>query len=541
MVSIYLNSLTPAGRKDLIVKLFDSQNGRCFICERVIDLDLQGTNLDIDHIEPLRAQGKDNLDNLALTHASCNRSKQASDLRVARVLATFDSLRDEVALENRGPSLSDLLHKYGGAQFDLPIKREGGSLRYSLPDIGLNDILSVPIYTDELSGVEYAFVKLPLAYVHHDDQINPRPIGRSLLGLVEEFHRKRPQLHVALGWTTLNGDRRGRIKVFDGQHKAAAQVLLGVKELPVRVFFNPDVDTFITTNMNAGTTLRQVAFDKSVQRHLGSALYSDRIDRFRTDHNLVADDESFSEKDLVDHFRGEWREIKRYVLDAVRDAITHDPANQLKGYIEYGGKETGRPLSYSTIEKTFYSQFIFSGLLSTPIGHHVEIGENPRLLEKEQILRLMNLIADIMYVDRFDPAVGTYKIESKVQKGEPIPDDHLRALRLSREEVIYNYLRLVGQIVQNYFINNGKPVDPTRLFQNRFPDPLWTNIANFLKNLTQLPAWVNHELGVSAFGAKQNYDYWWSVVTTGKSPQGQQILGQELNLLAMIQSVGAQG
>jgi hypothetical protein len=51
--------------------------------------------------------------------------------------------------------------------------------------------------------------------------------------------------------------------------------------MPVRVFIDPDPDTLITTNTNAGTTLKQVAFDKSVQRHLGSTLYQDRIERFR--------------------------------------------------------------------------------------------------------------------------------------------------------------------------------------------------------------------------------------------------------------------
>jgi hypothetical protein len=48
------------------------------------------------------------------------------------------------------------------------------------------------------------------------------------------------------------------------------------RALPVRVFIDPDPDTLITTNTNAGTTLKQVAFDKSVQRHLGSTLYHDR-------------------------------------------------------------------------------------------------------------------------------------------------------------------------------------------------------------------------------------------------------------------------
>jgi hypothetical protein len=536
MSSLYLNSLSPLQRQELIVKLHSIQNEKCFICGDDIDLQLHQEHLDIDHIQPLQTGGKDDPANLALTHDSCNRSKQASDLRVARVLAQFDKIRDEVARENRGPNLSDLLHRHGGARLDLPLRREDDRLIYSLPDVAENDTHSTPIYKDDLSGVEYAFVMLPLAYIHHDDQINPRPIGRSLHGLVEEFHRKRPQLHIALGWTNLpNGSGRGRVKIFDGQHKAAAQVLLGAEELPIRLFFDPDRDLFITTNMNAGTTLRQVAFDKSVQRHLGSALYNDRIDRYRQDHDLPDDDESFSEKDLLNHFKGEWKEMKRYVLDAVRDAITHDAENKLKGYIEYGGKETRRPLSYSTIEKTFYSAFIYGDALSTPIGYKAEEGDNPRLLEKEQILRLMNLIADTVYLQSFDPSIGTYRVENRLQKGELIPDDHLRAVRLSREEVIFNYIKFVAQIILNYFITTGKPVNAQRLFQERFPDPLWSSIDNFLRNLAELPLWVNHELGISAFGAKQNYDYWWSVFTTGKTPQGQHILTEPINLMVMIQ------
>ena len=69
------------------------------------------------------------------------------------------------------------------------------------------------------------------------------------------------------------------------------------------MFLNPNLDVLLTTNTNAGTTLRQIAFDKSVQRHLGSALFQERIDRYRRDRGLPETAESFSEKDLVQHFR----------------------------------------------------------------------------------------------------------------------------------------------------------------------------------------------------------------------------------------------
>ena len=536
MGSLYLNQLTADQRKSLEASLHQQQHGHCFICEQPIDLHLHGSAIDVDHVEPIKTGGKDDPTNFALTHSSCNRSKQASDLRVARVLARFAAIRAAVAPENRGPNLSDVLARYGGAKHDLPLKVAGEAVSLSFPEVGRNEIVTIPLYQDDLSGFHYFFAKLPIAYLYHDDRINPRAVGSNIGKLVEEFHRKRPQLHVSLAWAEqAQGETCARIRVFDGQHKATAQVLLGVREVAVRVFVNPDLDVLLTANTNAGTTLKQVAFDKSVQRHLGSALFGERVERYRKDRGLAEDAENFTEKDLVNHFKGEWREMRRYVLDNVRDSVTHDPANKLRDYIDLGGKGSERPLSYSTIEKTFYSFFIFGDALDTPLDYRLEEGENPRELEKEQILRLMNLVAERLYVGRFDPAIGTARVENRVQKAEDIPEPHLAAYRLSKEEILYNWLRYIKNIAQNYFVTTGKPIQETKLFQYRFPEPLWDNIGHFLDNLRALPLWVNRDLSMSVFGGKQNYDYWQTIFESGATPQGQKVLTEGINLIKMIQ------
>ena len=117
--------------------------------------------------------------------------------------------------------------------------------------------------------MRYFFSVFPLEYIHHDDLINPRSIGRSIRPLIEEFLQKRPQLHVGLAWWAPEEDGTGKIKMFDGQHKAAAQILIGSRKLPVRVFVKPDPNVLIQANTNAADKLRQVAFDTAVLRHLG--------------------------------------------------------------------------------------------------------------------------------------------------------------------------------------------------------------------------------------------------------------------------------
>jgi hypothetical protein len=535
MGSLYLNRLTHEEREGLQRKLLEAQRGKCFICEETIDLNLQKI-VQIDHVIPIKLGGKDDPSNFALTHSSCNESKQDADLRIARILSRFNKIRDACLKENRGPNLTDILSRYGGSRYKifLELDENDGIVRYSLSQMGDNRIYKERVYKDDLSGFRYFFTELPIEYLFHDDRINPRSIGRNISKLVKEFFLKRPQLHVSLGWIDARDKQKTKVKIFDGQHKAAAQVLLGVKRLPVRIFLDPNLDVLLTTNTNAGTSLRQVAFDKSVQRHLGNALYADRVERYQKERGLSPDDYNFSERDLVNYYRGEFREMKRYILDSVRDFITHHPENKLKEYIDFGGRGKEKPLSYSTVEKTFYSFFIYRDVLDTPINYRSEEGENPREIEKEQILNLMNIIAEELFVGKFDPDIGTYRIENKIQKGEDIPEEHLVAYRMSKEEVLYNWLHYIEQIIKNYFIMQGKPIQENKLFEYRFPEMLWGRIRIFTRNLSTLPLWVNRELSSTIFGGKQNYEYWQNIFENGKTPQGFQVLAKPIDLMEMI-------
>jgi len=81
----------------------------------------------------------------------------------------------------------------------------------------------------------------------------------------------------------------------------------------------------------------------------------------------------------------------------------------------------------------------------------------------------------------------------------------------------------------------GKPIQEKKLFQYKFPDTLWECIRIFIKNLANLPVWINKELSLTVFGGKQNYEYWQTIFETGKSSQGVQVLVEPLNLMALIQ------
>ena len=527
--SRYVDSLAPEEQQSLREKLHDIQSGKCYICRKQIDLQLHEGSLEFDHIEPLAVGGKDIDANLALTHSACNRNKGASDLRVARCLAELLSL-EQAAKErgDRGANLGDVLQNYGGGESELRLKRSDTCVEFSFPHAGDNGIHMAPLYTDKLSGAHYFFALVPLQYIHHDDVINPRSIGSNIRGLIEEFLKQRPQLHVGLAWWTAKDDGAGNLKLFDGQHKAAAQILLGAKELPVRVFVDPSVNVLIQTNTNAGSSLRQVAFDKAVMRHLGSTLYGDRLKQYQKMHNLPEDDFSFSEQDLVHHFRGERRQMQRFILDAQRNAIARDSDNRLLEFVEWSGRGADRPMAYSTVDRAFF-QLLYQNPLSTPIDQGADRG-----LERRQMTTLMNIFADTFFVGKWDFDIGGRRLESRIQKGEKFPDVHLRAWRISREEVAVNVIRWVRLVIENYNAVMLKQVERERLFLEQFPNLLWENIERFLRRLSELTCWTNTELSSSVFGPKQNLDYWDSIFRTGESPSGTRILPRGLELQEMI-------
>ena len=531
MSSKYLGSLSSQEYNNLTSKLWNMQNKKCYICGDAIDLDLHSTN--IDHIVPQANKGKDTEDNFAVTHEACNKSKQDADLKIARILFKLKKIQD-TTFQNGGKSasLKHVLDSFGGGKTEFKFKAENGNLSYSLSEAGDNTIYSVPVFQDHLSGIKTAFIEVPIEYVHHDELINPRGINNSISKLIKEFSKQNPQLHLSLARID-----DGKIKVFDGQHKAVAQILLGTRKLLLRLFIDSDVDVLTETNTNAGSVLRQIAFDKSIMRQLNNTLFLEKIKQYQHDHDLGEDDLSFSEQNLVDYFRGDNANIKKYIIDNLKHSITEAPDNKLKDYLDREGKAKDLPISYSAFDKTFLTFFVDNkNILSKPINYKSDEGLNPREMEIGQIVKLLNILAEEIYVNKFSPEVGVYRIEDKILKGQDndITDNHLTAYRMSKEEIMYNWLQYIKAVIKNYFSNTGRIFEENSIFQEKFDQQLWTNIRNFVINLRNLPLWKDRGISATTFAGKKNNDFWKGVFTNGTTPDGVQVLAGPINFVDFI-------
>ena len=530
MVSKYLASLTKDNYSALTNKLLTIQSRKCFICEEDIDANVHETN--IDHIIPLNNKGLDSEENFAVTHDSCNKSKQDADLKIAKILQKLKKVQTTAFSENnRTASLKDILDLNGGSKYEFKFQIENNQIKYSFSSIGENAVITSPIYKDRLSSEDFCFIDVPIEYLFHDDLINPRGINSSISKLIKEFDKGNPQLHLSLARIDSN-----KLKIFDGQHKAVAQILLGSKRFVVRVFISPNIDRLVETNKNAGSTLSQVAFDKAVMRQLSHIQYAERIKKYQSQHSLEEDDFNFSEQQLVDFFKGDGANVKKYVSDAIKDTITHAEENKLRDYIDFEGRAKNLPLSYSAFDKTILASFLSSKILTKPINYLRDEGENPRSIEFEQVIKILNIIAESVYVNKFKPEVGTNKIESKIvdKKDNDITDDHLIAYRMSKEEILGSWLPYLIRAIINYFNNTGKIYSEDEIFQTKFDDQLWKNITNFINNLRKLPLWKDRSMASGVFSGKKNYDYWKEIFAIGTTPDGVQVLANPLNFVEMI-------
>jgi hypothetical protein len=531
MASKFLTSLSDAEYQKLTEKLLNIQNNLCYICQEVIKPSLHDTN--IDHIIPLANKGKDTEDNFAVAHESCNKSKQDADLNIARILCRLKNIQNNIIeTENRTARLNDILKNFDGSLYTFRYTINNGKMQYSFSELGDTKIYESEIFEDKLSGEKTVFINIPIEYLFHDSLINPRGINNSISLLVKEFYKGNPQLHISLARIIDN-----KISVFDGQHKAVAQILLGNRKLLLRLFLDPNVDRLTETNTNAGSSLRQIAFDKSIMRQLNNTLYYERIRRYQSDHGLTEDNFDFSEQQLVEYFKGENVNIRKYIIDSIKHNITYSADNKLKDFIDFGGKAKELPLSYSAFEKTFLSIFIDSKLiLKTNISEKTDEGNNPRELEINQLIKLLNIIADQIYIGKFIPDIGVNRIEQRIidKKDTEIKDEHLIAYRISKEEIIYNWLLYLENVVENYFSNTGKKFEKNRMFQTVFDEQLWKNIENFIKNLIKLPLWKDRTMATTIFSGKNNYDYWDKIFKNGKTPDGANVLIKPLNFIEMI-------
>jgi len=494
-------------RHSLVNLKLDEQHNNCFICNQNINSRL---DIELAYINP-KLTGDDlfNNTNCCVVHSICLKEVEHKNLFIANKLKTISQL--QVTNNNHNISIKEILEYYKGSSKIFKFSIVDNVVKYILDDVELE----TELFIDELSQEKYIIIDCPIEYLYQDKEINPRSLNNGIKNLIEEFYKGNPQLHISISRFD-----NGQLKVLDGQHKAVAQILLGQRSILTRVFLDPNIERLTETNFRAGSSLRQVAFDKGTLLNLHSSLLKEKIKIYRRRNKLSSDNWDFSENDLILEFKGDGSNIKKFIQDDLYDRILKDPSNLLSKYIQTGTNKD-KPITnavYLYVIKHFIPSVVSKEKYSLGL----------RELQIEQVIRVLN-----SFYEHFFKGLKY----NKSNKDSDMDDDSLLLYRISCTpflSVIFN--NYILEIIYNGLVLEYENInrEEKNLFIYKFSENLFIDIDNFFLNLRKKEFLLNRE--DSVFGTQNSYYSTYKILfRTGKLESGYEILDSKLDINKMIQ------
>jgi 5-methylcytosine-specific restriction endonuclease McrA len=529
-----LDSLSKEQREELAARLLKAQNGLCYVDGTIINPKVHKT--DIDHIVALARGGADNEANWAIVHEPCNRSKGTRDLQLQRILCEFRRHVQKYT-ENDAPggdrnfTLREALQELRPERQDVGVVLQGKQVQVSWVENGQPKTESYIILEEPGNPPATSFVaSIPFVCLHHDSDINPRSIV-DLEPMIEEFYNGNIQLQPSLAVLTLDGSKgKAPILVFDGQHKAAAQLYARRERLFVRVFLNYDRDRLKETNYRAHTKLAQVHFPQLINDRVGADLFKEEFDRFLqgADPAKVSEDTFFA-KHLPHAQRSEYR---GYFANHLRyEVLIGKVGAQQNPILNFTETVTARskryPLSYDALQRTFLDQMLFK----KPAWEPIDQTERFRRLEKENLIRLLSIIVEELFANgRFDLRLGIFRMEERLAiDPNSIPDSHLRAYRVSRRAPMMIWTTELKRAIQTLL--NAKMRYKVGAWSDRRPlwvemlDEDWLQVRKMVQAVREHKIWAERTNAdiVAAIASTRQKD-WADILLKGTLPGRQERL-----------------
>lgn len=274
-------------------------------------------------------------------------------------------------------------------------------------------------YDDPILQVPYFYARVPVQWLENDDQegLQPRVIDyRRLVTLRNHLH-DRPQLAPSIARLVSN-----RLKLFDGQHKLAAQVLNGVADVDIKVYVSPAdadgtrqlFDQLMMTNLDAHSKLKQVPFYTSTLLDRLSAIYKELWDEFvgkkpvseHTEDNFVR---------FLTAEKGQSRaEALTMLLAAIKTAALEPSA--LRQYVAEASRDNHSPMTQELLNKALYPRVLYLH----PAKALVASDQDRRDAESRNFSLLADLLVEHSGLTHWVPAVKGGGLTNEQRKARRI-------------------------------------------------------------------------------------------------------------------------
>lgn len=533
-------------RDKVVTNLFEYQKGFCYICEEDIDLKQP---VDVDHIRAKDQGGiSDSRNNWGLTHLNCNRAKGNRDLDLQRYLARFQKARRGHLASGQSEdtfTVGVALGVHGGAKRETVARLErdtdGNDHFVTTWEIGGQTLTArQPVQVDLNNSSVKSFTALvPIEHVFHDSDINPRSIV-DLEPFIEEFYRGNPQLLPSLAHLAIDnrdGGGRTRILLFDGQHKAAAQLFLGNRVLYLRVFLNPDLKLLKTTNYGAHTKLAQIHFPMAIQDKVGHDIFRPALEDYLNqldDRSGVRESSYF--KSLSKEERSEMRaHFQGYLKFRVVSAVDVESGKFFEYVETISARSKTKPLAYETVRKAIFNNFLSLHETDVPIKDALEMRDR----ERDNLVVFLRLFTQKVLANHFDLSKGIYKIEERLSSDPSIRDPHLRAYRLCRQAPLIVMMRELRHAMAQLFSLRKCYRDPAwhreQVFWADIDESDWAAVSKMLDAIISHKVWIERNSAYTRHLQDTKQGSWEDILIRGTFPGAPQSVYDPLNQAVLLQ------
>lgn len=399
---------------------------RCFISGEII---YEVDDIEFDHIQPFSKDGETSVANIRIVLAKYNRKKSTHSLSEAR-----DNLRLERLFESKKNhiKLQDILELK-----DVPRRNTHCNIENEvvlISDGTLN--LTFPLLTDPILKVNYFYGRVPVSWLENDDQegLQPRVIDYKRIITIRDHLKNHPQLAPSIARLIAN-----RLKLFDGQHKLAAQILNNFSEADVKVYVSPAnaegakrlFDDLMKTNLDAHSKLKQVPFYTSTLLDRLSVIFKELLDEFISSQPQ----ENHSEENFVRFLSLSKQYSKTDAKDILRSAIKTAAlaGSALAPYVAEASKDSSFPVTIDLLEKAIFP----STLYLDPATAKFTSATDHRSAETQNFFDVAALL------------VSETKIINWVKnvKGKSLTDEQLKARRIWHKGAVLTWAPYLKSIL----------------------------------------------------------------------------------------------
>lgn len=453
-----------------------SKHKVCYICLRTLE-GYSPEEIEFDHIYNYADGYPQDLSNFAPVHASKDARKL--NCHKAKGRKTPYEYREELRIKSKLEEISglkDLCQKAVQSVYSVSTDKKSITIN--------GDTLS--LYDQKISNSDnfYFYHEIETKFIEDDDKIQLRPLEPKILPMI--FHLKQSvQLLPSLG--RLDPISK-TVKIFDGQHKAVAQIIGNNRtKIPCIIFVNPDVDKMREVVYLAHSDFLQQRYKKSHIDAKLAEIYKQRVEAFR---KKVGDPKAkYSETDIL---TGESKAvIRKFLLASIISEIGLERSFIRDYAAQNRSDQKRRPILWQSIER-----IIMKLCNPEPVEEFSDSENNFRSDEIENICFILDQIEE-------------YSIKNKWNPENPESKNHQLSRVYYYRTAFNNWINTLEEALRFALEQmQGTKIYGALCYRKTFSPEIRSRFIFIIKKLFDHPLWVQETIQNEI--AKTNQD---SVVT----------------------------